>query len=408
MRPTDGRAITNPENAQNFSHAEIKQAADQMNPAGLDAAFAAWSAIATAVTRAGEEFETAIQKAVDQRWEGAAAAAAVRGIREYATRVGELGESLAQQSTPLSAAASAATKFKAAIPAVSDSSANSTEPAARNSQEEQARDDMYTYYIQPYVATAPEIPTLPEPVSPATVPGNGVTPVPGTGVTPVPNSPGTQPDTENGTPSPAQPADTATPAEAGTPAPSTPAESQQPEENGQPAEPGDPAENGAPGTEQPAANAPASTAPQSLSHSPGTSTFPSGAFTPQSSTTPQSASLPAAAAPVAPVATPQSVVAPNAPAASNPAANPANPLRPGTSVPAQPAAQNAPVAPAPAGSRVAVPGSAGYAGMMPPRGHARGEEDGEHKAAKYLRSKENSKKLLGETEKTVPPALGAD
>ncbi|MEV6278060.1 hypothetical protein [Nocardia sp. NPDC051832] len=403
MRPTDGRAITNPENAQNFSHAEIKQAADQMNPAGLDAAFAAWSAIATAVTKAGDEFETAIQKAIDQRWEGAAAAAAVRGIREYATRVGELGESLAQQSGPLSSAASAATSFQAAIPAVADTSSASTEPAARNSQEEQARDDMYTYYIQPYGATAPEIPTLPEPVNPVVVPG--------TGVTPGPNSPVQQPGTGNGTPSatePADPAAAAKPTETG-----TPAEEGAPSEAGTPSEQGQPSEETTPTAEHPAdtAESPGNTAPQSVSQNPGSSTFPS-AYTPAATgTTPQSATLPTAVVPgTTPAAAPQPAVVPSAPAAGNSsaAANAANPLRPGTSVPAHPAAQNAPAAPAAAGGRVATPGAPGYAGMMPPRGHARGEDDGEHKSAKYLRTKEHTKELLGETEKTVPPALGAD
>ncbi|WP_194815396.1 hypothetical protein [Nocardia sp. XZ_19_385] len=403
MRPTDGRAITNPENAQNFSHAEIKQAADQMNPAGLDAAFAAWSAIAAAVTKAGDEFETAIQKAIDQRWEGAAAAAAVRGIREYATRVGELGESLAQQSDPLSSAASAATGFKAAIPPVAESSANSTEPAARNSQEEQARDDMYTYYIQPYGATAPEIPTLPEPVNPVSVPG--------TGVTPIPSSPAPQPGSENGTPSATKPVDptgNGTPAEAG-----TPAEEGKPSEAGTPSEEGKPSEEATPAADTPAdtTEAPGNTAPQSVSQNPG-NTFPAAAYAPSTTgTAPQSATMPAAAvAPGSPAAIPQSAVVPNSSAASNPstAPNAANPLRPGTSVPAHPAAQNAPVAPAAAGGRVATPGAPGYAGMMPPRGHARGEDDGEHKSAKYLRTKEHTKELLGETEKTVPPALGAD
>ncbi|MGW0245297.1 hypothetical protein ACWDYH_01505 [Nocardia goodfellowii] len=404
MRPTDGRAITNPENAHNFSHAEIKQAADQMNPAGLDAAFAAWSAIAAAVTKAGDEFETAIQQAIDQRWEGAAAAAAVRGIREYATRVGELGEALAQQSEPLSSAAGAAANFKAAIPAVADSSSNTTEPAARNAQEEQARDDMYTYYIQPYGATAPKIPTLPEPVNPVAVPG--------TGVNPGPSSPATQPGTENGTPSTTQPVD---PAENGTPPETgTPAAEGEPSEQAQSGEEGKPAEAGAPAAQDPAdtTQTPGSTAPQSVSPSPG-NTFPAATYASSAPgmTTPQSATMPSAAVvPGAPAATTQSTVVPNAPVTSNPSAAPnaPYPLRPGTSVPAHPAAQQAPVAPAPGGGRVAAPGAAGYAGMMPPRGQARGEPDGEHKTAKYLRSKEHTKELLGETEKTVPPALGAD
>ncbi|WP_174186208.1 hypothetical protein, partial [Nocardia barduliensis] len=180
MRQTDGRAITNPENAQSFSHAEIKQAADAMNPAGLDSALAAWSAIAAAVTNAGQQFESAIKKAVEQRWEGAAADSAVRGVRDYAERMGEFGEALGAQSVPLSAAADAATKFKMSVPDLVDTSGSPADPEQRNSREEQARDEMNTQYIQPYGATAPAIPTLPRPVAPAAATPTGLEPGTGT------------------------------------------------------------------------------------------------------------------------------------------------------------------------------------------------------------------------------------
>ncbi|MEV0709200.1 PPE domain-containing protein, partial [Nocardia aurea] len=166
MRPIDGRAITNPENAQSFSHAEIKQAADRMDPDGLVGAVDAWTTIAATVTRAAQQFESAAGKAVDQRWEGAAATAAVGGLRRYVARLGEFGEALRQQTIPLEAAGNAAARFKAAIPAVGESSGGSTAPEARNAGEEQARDDMVAYYIQPYGAAAQEIPSLPSVVDP--------------------------------------------------------------------------------------------------------------------------------------------------------------------------------------------------------------------------------------------------
>ncbi|WP_185757001.1 hypothetical protein [Nocardia bhagyanarayanae] len=45
---------------------------------------------------------------------------------------------------------------------------------------------------------------------------------------------------------------------------------------------------------------------------------------------------------------------------------------------------------------------------MPSAPRTRAEEDGEHRSAKYLRSEEHGQELIGETPKTVPPALGAD
>ncbi|MEV0709201.1 hypothetical protein [Nocardia aurea] len=43
--------------------------------------------------------------------------------------------------------------------------------------------------------------------------------------------------------------------------------------------------------------------------------------------------------------------------------------------------------------------------MMTPR--VRPEEDGEHRSPRYLRSEEHATELLGEVERTVPPAIGA-
>ncbi|MFC9893809.1 hypothetical protein ACFVMC_08960 [Nocardia sp. NPDC127579] len=413
MRPTDGRAITNPENAQNFSHAEIKQAADRMNPGGLEAAFTAWAAIAAAVTTAGDAFETALQQAIDQRWEGAAATAAVRGIREFTTRVGELGEALAQQSGPLSAAAGAATKFQAAIPAVTDSSSSSTEPAARNSQEEQARDDMYTYYIQPYGATAPQIPTLPAPIDPAANTG------------PVPDSPVVQPNTDNLISNGAKPSDT-DPAESG-----KPAEDAQPSDQGQPEEPA-PAAAAAPTpptaptaptgeSPNPTDGEPESTTPQSLSQNP-VGTIPASVYAPTTVIAPQSSPIPAPAVIPDPSAPGPSAPGPSAPGTSAPqpggSSNPpvsnnpgpppngANPPRQGTPVPLQPVPQNAPATAAPVAAKVAAPGAAGFAGVVA-RARVRREEDGEHRA-KSKRSQEHTKKLIGDTEKPVPPVHGTD
>ena len=171
MRQNDSRAITNPENAHSFSYAEIKQAADQMNPGGLSGALDAWSAIARVVTDAGDQFDAAIEQAVHQHWEGAAADSAVCGMRGYAARIGEFGAALDSQTMPLVAAASAAAKFKMSIPDVVDTPNNSSGPESRNSREEQARDDMNTLYIKPYGSTATTIPTLPPPVNPAATPG---------------------------------------------------------------------------------------------------------------------------------------------------------------------------------------------------------------------------------------------
>ncbi|WP_054816253.1 hypothetical protein [Nocardia arizonensis] len=408
MRPTDGRVITNPENAHSFSHAEIKQAADQMNTDALSGPLEAWAAIATAVTDAGKRFEAAIRSAVSERWEGAAADAAVRGIREFTAAVAELGESLAQQSTPLSAAGSAASRFKAAIPEVPDSSTASTSPEIRNSREEQARDDMVTYYIQPYGMTAPEIPTLPAPV-PLTANGSGVpVPTPGNAV------PVTPIHDDHAAPSP-RPAAPGESSDAGTPAPGdTPSESgaakpTAPETGGDTSE--NPADDGA-------ATPPQATTPQQAavpttasafsntpsSHSSSPISYSSAAQVVPQSAQPSSGGIQPAAASA--VGVPVRADIPAATGSSAPA--PTQAPRPGTSVPAQPAAQSAAPPPAAAQARPGVPGGTGYSGMVPPGARGRGDGDGEHRSPKYLRSEEHAAELLGEVKPTVPPALGAE
>ncbi|MET7773491.1 hypothetical protein [Nocardia sp. NPDC005366] len=479
MRPTDGRAITNPENAQSFSHAEIKQASEHMNPEELAGAFDTWTTIAAAVTTAGQQFESALRKAVDQRWEGAAAEAAVSGILQYATRVGELGDSLDRQSAPLEAAGNAAARFKAAIPDVPDGSNGSTAPEVRNAQEEQARDDMVTYYIQPYVATAPVIPTLPAPTSPitagsgttGTVPGGAVPPggnsshaIPGGTVTPensgdtaTPKDSGESatPGNSEGTGTPGNPGSaatpgnsggTATPADSGTPGGSsgggTPSDAEgtpTPGGTAGPATPGDSgagtpagqttgsaqaggasgdagtssatAEAGTSAAQQPLppqAVLPQAVSPPSVSPIPlsGTASGPGSVagvptYTPFNPGTPQFTTT--APSDVAPAPSRSDTPASHGPNATpNPAAQP----RPGVSVPAQPAAQTAtPATPATAPGRQGMPGTQGYSGLMAARG--RGEEDGEHRSPRYLRTEEHATELLGEVEPTVPPAIGA-
>ncbi|WP_433682870.1 PPE domain-containing protein [Nocardia sp. CA-119907] len=403
---TDGRAITNPENAQNFSHAEIKQAADQMNPDGLDGAFDAWSAIATAVTKAGQQFETAIQQAVEQHWEGAAADRAVRAIRDYATRVAELGESLDQQSAPLSSAASAAARFKVAVPSVVPTSNNPRGPELRNTQEEQARDDMSTLYIQPYGNTAPTIPTLPPPVDPISVPGvvPGVVP----GISPTDTGSGRPGKTEDSgkTTEPGKTEDTS---KAGNPSRSEDTgKTQEPaktEESGTAEEPGKTADTGK--TE---AVAPQSVSPTQQS---GWQTTPATTHTATTTTTPTTIG----AQPTSPITVTSAGVTPGT-ASPSPSATSPNPSgasgsgattpSPGKSVPGTTtpgAATTQPTTGTP--SRVGAPGAAGYSGMFPPGARARRGEDGEHKAAAYLRTEEHGEELIGEVEKTVPPVLGA-
>ncbi|MFQ6392139.1 hypothetical protein ACLMAJ_01650 [Nocardia sp. KC 131] len=410
MRPTDGRAITNPENAQNFSHAEIKQASVQMNPAGLDGAFEAWSGIAAAVTKAGEQFETAIQLAVDQDWEGAAADSATRGIRDFAERMSELGQSLDQQSQPLSAAADAAARFKAAVPDLIESSGTTGDPEARNTAEEQARGDMNTLYIEPYGNTAPEIPTLPPPVQPIAVGIGGIGVAignpSGTG-SDEPTPSGTEQDKPTGRDQPSghdeptgqdEPAavdkstDQATPAEQGTPELS---------------------ESDKPGkTEEAAAQ---QVSPASSQHN-GTPTTPAG--------TTHTPAGPAMASPLVPTAYPAT-----APTAYTPlsldsipsrAATPSSPgaapiygsePRPGTSVPGQPGQTSGTPGPQPVSGSAGRPGAtvgAGYSGMSAPRTRISGTDDNEHDSPKYLRSEEHATDLIGTVEPTVPPVLGAD
>ncbi|MFE7800568.1 hypothetical protein [Nocardia sp. NPDC057440] len=411
MRPTDGRAITNPENAQHFSHAEIKKASVQMNPAGLDGALEAWSAIAAAVTKAGEQFEAAIQQAAEQDWEGAAADSAIRGIRQFTARMSELGQALDQQSQPLSAAAGAAARFKAAVPEVIESSGTTTDPAARNTAEEQARDDMNTLYIQPYGNTAPDIPTLPPPVRPVGVNPGGVGGVDAGAQPGSPNGagsgePGTQSGTEHGSPTghdehtgqdeptdkPAagdQSADHGIPAEQETPA--LPSESEQqgkPEEEA--ARQVSPASNSAPTT--PAGTTPTSTRP----------VMPS-ALAPASYPT----TVPTAYTPVVLDSIPSRPSTPSSPTA---APVYSSEPRPGTSVPGQPSPTAGTPGTQPVSGTAGRPGTtvgAGYSNMAPPRTRPRGTDD-EHESPGYLRSEEHAAELLGPVERTVPPVLGAE
>ncbi|WP_159843190.1 hypothetical protein [Nocardia sp. CY41] len=396
MRQTDGRAITNPENAQSFSHAEIKQAADAMNPAGLDGAFAAWSAIAATVTNAGQRFADAVEKAVEQHWEGAAAESAVRGVRDYAGRVGELGEALSAQSLPLSAAANAASKFKSAVPDLVDAAAGAANPEQRNSREEQARDEMNSQYIQPYGATAPAIPTLPAPVSPAATTPTGVETSASTDVDP---SVGSQP-VDGGRPVPGSPSADGKPTSEGTASPS------EAEGEGTPGEP----------TQPTAGNTAETTTAQAVSQSQDTaSTTPASTARTQTTTTPATSFVPT----TTPAATPATVVPtsfdgrpngtqarPGTPGAAGSPGVADDQARSGTSRPAQP------TAPAAANPQSTVPGrspasvGSGYSGMVPPGLRGRRAEDDEHKSPKYLRTEEHAKELLGEVQPTVPPALG--
>ncbi|MGK8522233.1 hypothetical protein ACRS6B_12050 [Nocardia asteroides] len=392
MRQTDGRAITNPENAQSFSHAEIKQAADAMNPAALDSAFAAWSAIAAAVTNAGQQFENAIKKAVEQHWEGAAADSAVRGIRDYTARVGEFGEALSAQSVPLSAAADAASKFKMSVPELVDGSGAPADPEQRNAREEQARDEMNTQYIQPYGATAPVIPTLPPPVGPAAATPAGVET--GTGAD-VGTNAGAQP--VNG----GRPADTSSSGD---------------RSSSDAASNGTQEEDAADDQTQPTAeNATETTTAQALAQSQDTTNTNPASTTRTQTPSPVTPWVPTTSLPTTPAAvTPASFD-------SRPSGTPARPggpgaagipsagdteARPGTSRPAQPTAPAAANAPSTAVGRPGTPGVPGYSGMIPPGLRGRRTDDDEHKSPTYLRTEEHAKELLGEVQPTVPPALG--
>ena len=460
----DGRAITDPENAQNFSHTEIKQAADQMNPDGLDGALDAWSAIAAAVAEAGQQFETAIRQAVEQHWAGAAADRAVRGMREYAARVAELGESLDQQSTPLSAAANAARRFKVAVPPVLDASKN---PESRNSQEEQARDDMSTLYIQPYGNTALSIPTLPPPVDPI----SGALGVAGAG------SLGRSGDSSGGGGDSGRGVKTGT-AEGGGMAgdsgragdvgttegtgkggdsgkaadtdkagnidkdkdpnktadtdktgnidknedPNKTADTDKTgnidknEDSGKGGDAGTAEGTGKSGepngdsgrTEQSGkakaiglqaisatSSGGAATKPSSYTQTSTISTGPATAGTQIAPTTITSAGI-------MPVTSTSTGASPSPGSVSDIGRTPS----PGESVPGtRPGATAQPTTSTP--SRVGTTGTAGYAGMLPPRAGGRRDEDGEHKSATYLRTEEHGEELIGEAEKTVPPVLGA-
>lgn len=405
MKQTDGRAITNPENAQSFTHAEIKQAADEMNPDGLDSAFDAWSKIATAVTDAGHQFETAIKQAIEQHWEGAAADSAVRGIRDYATQVGEFGDTLNAQTTPLSQAASAAAKFKLSVPDVVDTSTNPRGPELRNSSEEQARDDMTTQYIQPYGTTAPAIPTLPPPISPISVtpPGGDSSVDPGTSPGPAKTPDNSSSSTEDSSKqAPADKADTSDKA-SDTGASETEAKSEDTAPQSVSTD-----KTNDPST-TPAATTTAATTPKSptttsspFSASPittaiPTTTLPSATVTPASANgTPSRSGAPTTSG------------HPNTSATPNTSASPNSEARQGTSRPPVPAttpvAATAQSAAAP--GRTGAMGTSGYPGMFPHGARSRGEDDGEHKSPGFLRTEEHAKELLGEVEKTVPPVLG--
>lgn len=396
MRQTDGRAITNPENAHSFSHAEIKQAADAMNPAGLEGAFTAWSAIAAAVTNAGQQFENAIKNAVEQNWEGAAADSAVRGVRDYAARVGELGEALGAQSLPLSAAADAAAKFKASVPELVDASAGAGNAEQRNSREEQARDEMNTQYIQPYGATAPAIPTLPPPVGPAATTPTGIE----TGTATAVNSDvGVQPVDAGRT--------TGTSSSSDEPSSEGTTSGGDVEEEGASDEPAQPTAEDTSETTTPQAVAQgqdtATTTPVSTTSAQTTTT--SG--TPFVSATTPPTSAPAAVVPTAFDGRPNGTPArPGTPGAAGTPGVADNEARPGTSRPAQPVTPGAANPQTTTAGRPAAPGGAGYSGMVPPGLRGRRTDDDEHKSPKYLRTEEHAKELLGEVQPTVPPALG--
>ncbi|MFE9578375.1 hypothetical protein ACFYO1_18440 [Nocardia sp. NPDC006044] len=403
MKQTDGRAITNPENAQSFTHAEIKQAADEMNPDEVGSASDAWSKIATAVTDAGHQFETAIKQAIEQHWEGAAADSAVRGIRDYATQVGEFGDTLNAQTTPLSQAASAAAKFKLSVPDVVDTSTNPRGPELRNSSEEQARDDMTTQYIQPYGTTAPAIPTLPPPISPIAVtpPGGDSSIDPGTspGSTKTPDNSSSSAE-DSSKQAPADKADKSS--EAG------PAETEAKSEDTAPQSVSKEQTNDPSTT--PASTTTAATTPKS----PTTTTSPFSA-SPIATAIPTPTTLPSATVTPASVngtpsrsGSPYTNGHPNTSTAPNTSASPNSEARQGTSRPPVPA--TAPVATGPqsaaAPGRTGAPGVSGYPGMFPHGARSRGDDDGEHKSPGFLRTEEHAKELLGEVEKTVPPVLG--
>ncbi|MGN2636017.1 hypothetical protein ACTD5D_07455 [Nocardia takedensis] len=451
MKPIDGRGITNPENAHSFSHAEIRQAADRMKPDALTEVVVSWNAIADAVQTAGARFESAIRGVVGQQWEGAAADAALRSILEFTTRVGELGGALASQSEPVAAAGQSAAQFQAAVPAVPDASTSSSAPEARNAAEEQARDDMITYYIRPFGATAGQIPALPDPVRPAGSPdrptivgallgalggdggtagaggsdspatgGDGAAVVNGVGAHPGQdagagaNTPGAeQPSMPNDNPPTAE-----TPVGEENPASAGASEGKSDGESPSPGEPGDSvpptstdtqgAQTAAQSTTPSPPLAPTNTAPAGFGNGySGTGGGAVNPYAPQYTNT-QAPGVPGGVAPAAAAQPASAPIRTDTPAGTAAGASGPAP-RPGSSVPAQPAAQTAPP-PTSSGApgRPGMPGSSGYAGMMPPGARGRGEDDGEHRAARYLRSEEHAADLLGEPEKTVPPAIGAE
>ncbi len=403
MRRTDGRTISNPENVQSFSHQAIKDAADKMNPEALHSALDSWSSLSNTVTKAGEQFETAITKTIEQHWEGATADKAVQSIRDFVLRVAEFGNALDQQKDPLAAAASAAALFKAAVPApVTGATAE-----VRNELEQQARDDMSTYYVQPYSATAPTIPTLPPPVDVVATPSD-TAPVVGPAV-----DDSGQPQTPS-----------ATPTDSDSSPDKKPTQHEKPEDKDKPENPGKPEEQAKSDDKgkSPDSAKQDAVAPQSVSNTqPVPATQPVAvtqpvSFTPstdRTSTTSYVPTVPPSRVSTAPASVdtpPSRTGTPHAPGSThgtpNAPSTPAPHGQPGISrapQPVAPAAAAQPTVPVKTGTT----GGAGYSGFLPPGVAARREQDDAHKSAKYLRSEENAKKLLGEVEKTVPPVFGA-
>ncbi|WP_158607863.1 WXG100 family type VII secretion target [Nocardia panacis] len=407
MRQTDGRAITDPENVHSFSHRAIHDGAQTMNPESLDSALDAWSAMARTVTDAGEQFQTSVKGAVEQHWEGASADAAVRRIREFVARIAEFGEALEQQKGPLTAVAAAASRFKAAVPApVVGGGAE-----ARNELEQQARDDMSTYYVQPYSAAAPTLPTLPPPVDivaapPITVPGTDSRSSPNTTggggerTTDGPNTTGKHDRT--GDHDKAADSDKAGDHDGEGKSTGEQSGSDGKLQQGENSD-GTPEHQGKPEAKPTSQN---SVAPQSIWSE---RTAPAG----HSATVPLAATTlstpPTQTAPASFAAAPHSVFTPASHAGPHAAEGSGAPTsavpRPGPAVPlsAAPAAGNA-QSTGPA--RVGTSAPAGYSGLAPHGAGRRGAGDGEHKSPEYLRSEEYIEELLGESAKTVPPVLG--
>ncbi|WP_040798181.1 WXG100 family type VII secretion target [Nocardia higoensis] len=162
---TDGRIISDTENPHSFSHARIAQAASRMAPGEITTAVDAWTEIAGIVSAAVDRFEAAVARAVELGWEGAAADAAQPRVRDLVTGLSSLAAALEAQTGPVQAAADAAARFRAAIPPAVEAATGSDAARARNTAEEQARDDMTNLYLRPYTAIAPTLPAFPSPAT---------------------------------------------------------------------------------------------------------------------------------------------------------------------------------------------------------------------------------------------------